>query len=396
MIPPLLSFFFIGLLVSGSEAEIIDIFTLSGSLTILAIPVAAFGFFLNDWTDIRQDVKAGKKNIAVSLPAWARITIMTAILTPLFMLLWYYPYHLFIKILTITELLLLFLYSCPPFRLKRNIPLTILLDALYSGAIPFLIAITLSVGSFDFAIVLLTFIFGLTKGIRNILFHLQEDKVADWEAGRYTIAHKVNIRTLLRSQELFWLIESVLLLEICRMASSLVFGVMAGVFLLMLVKRRYYMNKSEDTESNRKLWLSELNAAYELWLPVAVISVLMLPRDLFVAGLALAMYFLLFPKSRNILHELKLLVQNIYFLFYNIYYFFSDLYFLQIKPVLGINKTFRSKHYPEYVTDNSITDISSSKPSPYGTDRLLHPTCGILPDSPADSEVLQHNKEEAQ
>jgi 4-hydroxybenzoate polyprenyltransferase len=341
LLPPVLAFYFLGLLISRSTVGMYDLATHFVSLLALAIPVAALGFFLNDWTDIEEDIKAGKPNAVAGLPQPVRILILLLLLICLAGIFYIHHYALEVKVLTMIQVLLLFLYSCKPFRWKRYKEAAVVLDALYSSTIPLAIAVILSVGSPDSRVLFLTLLFGFSKGLRNILFHLISDKKSDLLAGHFTLAHRLEPHTLLMVQQWLWLAESLVFLKICKMASPVLFWAMSVLLIFALIKRRYYTALSSSMHENLRQWLSQLNTIYEVWLLLGTGVLVIASRSPLMAIIFFVSALILFPRSRIIFSELKIMGIQLYYLAYNLFYFISDWYFLRVKPSYDLGKLFR-------------------------------------------------------
>jgi hypothetical protein len=324
------------LLLSGSNATLSDILIQLSSLMALAIPVAAIGFFLNEWTDIESDKLAGKANQLSSFPPLLRVLLFIGLLFLLFLPFFFYHYISWVKMLFACQLLLFTLYSVPPFRLKRYPLPAVILDALYSGMLFYLIAIFMSVGSFDWSVVLPVALFGCLKGVRNILYHLQLDAAYDQRAGQRTAAHIFQPEVLQRMQEALWVFEMALLLKICLSAKSPTMIVLIIGFLMIGVKRQFYNKKV-----NKIKWLGELNTLYELWFPLAAILGVTVHFGRIESIMAIVFMLVIFPHSRKLFKEIYIFLYNIYYLFYNIYYFISDLYFIHTKPHFDIGRFLR-------------------------------------------------------
>lgn len=326
--------YFIGLQLSLSPAILGDIITGTSSLLALAIPVAAFGFFLNEWTDITEDTAAGKPNYAAPLQPFARILLFLAISIVLLVILWGYPFPPVVRLLVMVQVLAFALYSCHPFRLKNSPVAAVLLDAIYSGTLFYIIALQLSIGSFLWKYVLLISSFGLFKGLRNIIFHLVADKKFDTKAGKETMAHIISERQATKTQEALWLIESSFLIVLSYYTTTTTFIIVLLGFIIILIKRHFYSDDFQENNHNKLQWLGELNTLYELWLPLAAITGVMWQKGIVHLVISWALLLFVFPYTRKVFHEL-------YIALYNAYYFVSDLYFVYTKPYFDIGKFIR-------------------------------------------------------
>jgi hypothetical protein len=334
ILPPIYAFYFAGLQIAGFDGSWKDLLTGFLALTAIAVPMAAFGFFLNDWTDISEDAAAGKSNFAAPLHPILRVLLMAAITVVLVGVAIFYPFSSLIRILLVFQAIALILYSSPPFRLKNNPVAAVLLDATYSGTIFFIIALLLSIGSVEWHIFLVVYLFGMVKGLRNIIYHLQRDKSFDATVGKRTMAHVSSERGVQKMQEVLWLIESGLLIYFGYYTNVYTYSILILGFILILIKRKFYLGKSDKAQEDKNQWLGELNTLYEIWFLLAAVTGVMVDRGIFAIGISYALLFFVFPYTRKVFQE-------IYIGIYNLYYFVSDLYFIHTKPYFDIGKIFR-------------------------------------------------------
>lgn len=163
--------------------------------TISSIGFAAFGYLINDLFDIESDTKAGKESLLAQLPLIKRLFLFICSLT--FMLLpWcFLPTNELIFYLIGTQLLLYFLYSIPPIRLKEKPFLSIITDASYAYVIPLILCIDtfaiyyrISVLNINWIYLIICFFFA---GCKNILLHQLEDIDYDRKAGIYLLPSRL-------------------------------------------------------------------------------------------------------------------------------------------------------------------------------------------------------------
>jgi 4-hydroxybenzoate polyprenyltransferase len=342
ILPPVLSFYFLGLLLSHSSAGLLQIFTHFISLAALAVPVAAFGFLINDWTDIEIDRLANKPNYVGGVSMPFRILFLLLTVIPVAALLIVYPYPNSVRTFTVLQMLLLVLYSCPPIRWKDGLYSAIILDAMYSSALPFVIAVLMSVGSLDIEVAILTILFGTAKGIRNILYHFQVDYKHDLAGGRRTVAHRFKPESIIRWQELLWMSEIVLMLKICSLANTHLAWATFAIVASLVLKLRHYTRQNCEAQVLRQQWLSELNTLYEAWLPLFVLIALLVNRSIPATVFSCLALLMMFPRTRIIFSETTLFLKNIAYLLYNAFYFFSDLYFIRVKPRWDLGRMLRT------------------------------------------------------
>ncbi|MCO5249507.1 MAG: UbiA family prenyltransferase [Chitinophagales bacterium] len=336
---PVVSFYFIGLLYSRNI--IVDDYLKNAvRLLLLSITTASFGFYLNEFTDVKDDLKAGKKNAVSMLSKPKAIVFLLFII--FVMGLSSLPFWREGKIiyLFLVQLLLFIVYSCPPIRLKRNPYIAVLLDSLYSGTLFFIIALFYSDVFLTPSILFLTIGFGVFRGLRNILYHVTKDIEVDKKAGQKTIAHIAHYQTLLTLQAILFFLEILCLLFVVYYASNITFAITLFGIMILLFKRNYYTHY-EKKESNKERWLSEINTIYEVWLPIAALTGVLAIREWKAYLLSFVILILVFPSVLRFLHEIYILLANLYYLGYKLFYLFSDLYFIQIKPHFDIGKKWR-------------------------------------------------------
>jgi 4-hydroxybenzoate polyprenyltransferase len=329
ILPPIFAFYLTGIQLSHSESGLFEI--LSGLIKViaLAIPVASFGFFLNEWTDISEDAAAGKANYVAGLSFSLRVGVLFVIIIAAAGILIAGNFPPSVLVLLLIQLLLLIAYSVLPVRLKRFPIAAVILDALYSGPLFFMIALILSMGTPEIRFLLMALIFGFLKGLRNIIFHLEQDKNYDLAAGKKTFAQLVTTANAQKTQEVFWILEGVTLLFFCYFTTTLSFTILLIGFVVILIKRNFY-----SSETAKPQWLGELNTLYEIWFPIAVMCGVFHPLGWGALALSFLALLFFFPYTRKIFHEL-------YIALYNGYYFVSDLYFIYTKPYFDIGKFLR-------------------------------------------------------
>ncbi len=153
--------------------------------TISIIGTAGFGYWLNDWTDLASDIKAGKPNYTKGLGWQQKSAVLILLFTTSWLPWLFLPAHL----ISLSALILLyfcfFVYSVPPFRFKNRAFLGVLCDIHYGHVLPIVIAL----GTFiplwlpphpieSSILILLMFILYI-KGFRNIMEHQISDRKND-------------------------------------------------------------------------------------------------------------------------------------------------------------------------------------------------------------------------
>lgn len=281
LIPPILSFYFIGLLISAhiNKTFISIIFDVS-TIFLLSIFIASFGFFLNEWTDIKDDAIAHKANRVVDLSLRSKWLIFAILLLSIYSLISIIKWNrTSTLLLCFVQLALLVLYSVKPFRLKRNKYAAVVLDALYSGTLFYIIGF--NIGSATIVkehLIYFIFIWGFCRGIRNIIHHLIKDKSHDEALDFKTMATSMNIDKLKQITLWFLLpVETIIFLLILYfvpfnyiLMSSFV------LYCLYTFFRKNYkipllLKRTSPIESNT---LTEINLYYEKYLPFLTLMLL--------------------------------------------------------------------------------------------------------------------------
>jgi len=352
ILPPIVGFYFIGILIN--PVDINGTIILKGLFLLvgISIPTAAFGFFLNEWTDIDDDLSAGKVNNAVSVPYVFRLPLLFFLILLLLFPVWCFGANSLVKGLLSLQVILLVLYSCKPFRLKRIPFVAIILDALYSGTLFYLLAAYMLNPVIDAKNAGFVIFIGLFKGVRSIIHHLLADKNYDKTSGQITAAHLIANNKLLKLQELLWYLEALLLLVLFYFTGPVSFWIMIFAVIMSFVKLNYYTRFGYKHGHSKNNWLEEINTVYEVWLPVAAIIGVTIHWSWWMPLIGVAVFAFFFRGTWKIFSDIYLAILNfyylivyigykVYYLFYNIYYWISDLYFIHTKPHFDIGKIFR-------------------------------------------------------
>ncbi len=300
VIPPVLSFYNIGLIFSGTKS-IAFVYLLQDYVLFIALTAftSALGFYLNEWSDIRYDKIGNKFNSMEQTSFFLKLFLLLVLCLGIAMISYFLKWNTAILILYIVQLLLFFLYSVPPFRFKRYTHVAIILDALYSGTLFYFLAILYStnIAVLSPLFLISVFIWGFLRGVRNIVFHVLKDKVHDVLSGNQTIAARYNSDSILQ-----WVRKYIIPLEIFFFifilyylplpAFSIVFYLL---FMLYLFKRKEYIipfiyKRKNEIDTNV---LVEMNTFYEILFPLLT-YILLIYFDVRLIFL-LALSLILFP-----------------------------------------------------------------------------------------------------
>lgn len=283
-------------------------------ITILGIGV--FGHLVNDYFDIKADLKAGKpyklaNTTPVNLLVYFAGVLLLALLPWLVL-----PFTKFSMGLLLAEFVLLMVYALPVIRLKERGFLALITDALYAYVVPvFLAFYTFSLlGNAHYNIIPLAvsaFLWLLVAGIYNLAIHQLSDFDNDvfthtktWATniGKQK-AHYFTIRVLWSLKIFFFLAFSIFLLKYNLWAGSLLLSAICiKIFKLFSSKdfSAHYQNKNI-------VYLQKINFHYHRWLPYLILVVLSLTNFLF--ALILVLHYVLF-NYRDIVWFYKKFIHN--------------------------------------------------------------------------------------
>lgn len=293
VLPPILLFYYLGLNDRNNQKTLV--LALFFTIILLSILTAITGYFINDWFDINDDFKAGKSNFIASLSNKKRYLLFSILICMLILLYWvmFQLYSIqYLKIISFFLFLNLFLfliYSIPPIRLKSKPFIALILDALYSGTLFYIMAylLTSELRIKNVFIIILIYFFGVSKGIRNYLSHLSFDKENDIKVGQQTLATKYgksrtqHIANLIFPIEIFFI--SVLFFFTLPMSFIyfLIFPFLFLFYWFLLFKKA------------KKVYIPNLNDLYEIWLPLFLL-IYLIYQDHQLYGL-LIIHTFLFP-----------------------------------------------------------------------------------------------------
>lgn len=169
------------------------LFGMLASLCTIA-GIAGFAYFLNDLTDARKDLLAGRDNVVAGMRWGTRLLVLSLFLLAALGPWLYLPLTRISAFLLVLEFVLFLVYCVPPFRLKERGVLGLLTDATYAHALPaVLAALTFSYLAEEPYSGLRRFLLALgvwqgILGIRNIVLHQVQDHDADVRSGNRTLA----------------------------------------------------------------------------------------------------------------------------------------------------------------------------------------------------------------
>lgn len=266
IIPPILSFYFLGII--NAKIKIFDykFIVYFALLLIVSIATASFGFVLGEWSDIKDDKIAGKKNRLNNISTFSKFLLTSIPLIFIFFFTFFFHLDIFLYFIIGIQLCAFILYSIPPFRLKRKKKMAVILDAIYSGALFYIFAFSI-ISKVNLTAIILLLIWAVSKGIRNILGHLLKDKEFDKLAGINTIATDKDFSSISKFIN-FCLIPFEIFsfsIFIYYLGISCVYLLVFWLYILYVLNRKQYiipflLKRSILIEHNR---ISEMNLFYE-------------------------------------------------------------------------------------------------------------------------------------
>ncbi len=289
ILPPVLGFYGWGLY--QADVSFANSIFLSAGFLLLTVSVASFGFYINEWTDIQDDTAAGKSNAVRELPVSVRWLFFLIIILQMGVGYYISISNLHSALLFAAQITCFIAYSYPPFRLRKNLYVAPLLDALYSGTIFYLLAININYPTFFHLSTVqkgqlgFLLIWAILRGFRNIIMHLLFDAKFDAEIQQKTIGTHFDRQSV--SKFLYRLVlpsEILGFLGFCFIGlrtPAVLLGISFIVFIIYWFKRKTYIipfllkrpNPSMDDE------LYDINIFYEVVLPFYVFGLLALQKD---------------------------------------------------------------------------------------------------------------------
>ncbi|TXE12205.1 UbiA family prenyltransferase [Algoriphagus aquimarinus] len=219
----------------GNEAS----YSVIGFLLLLLLSIsigAVYVSLINDFTDLKDDFKVGKKN---RLQGFSRVQqlllIFTSAVGVLFFTYLFWPYGIGSRFL-LAAMVVYTLYSFPPIRLKARGLLGVLADAFGAHVFPamgiFALLSEFLIQSIDWVALMLIGFWSLVYGVRGILSHQYLDLEFDKSVGIKTFAARFSIDKIERVE---W---PLLLLEVTALLGFLIY---LELYFLIFLLGVYYL-----------------------------------------------------------------------------------------------------------------------------------------------------------
>lgn len=291
ILPPVLLFFYAG--ISNSSVGNNKIIQLTIALIFISILTAIIGYYINDLFDINDDLLAGKSNFIATQSAIIKLLIPILIIAMFFMFYLYinrfcnlFEQQIFFSFFSLNVLLFM-VYSIPPLRLKSNPIASLIIDALYSGTIFYIMAFLLVQKKINDNYLILIFSFGFLRGIRNYLSHLVIDFDNDLKVQHQSLATKFGqLKTQIIANTIYPF-------ELLFMALFIYFTIPKLIVPSLILLVIFFIKWLFSITKNKANYLAELNDLYEIWLPLLLLlNVVYLNHSLYIL---LIIHTILFP-----------------------------------------------------------------------------------------------------
>lgn len=261
---------------------------------------AAYVSVLNDFTDIDEDLAAGKHNRQSKLTPGQRRLLLTASTVPGFIFLIFFYRDSLPALFYFLAGISFTLYSTPPFRLKNKGVWGVVADASGAHLFP---TLTIAASVFYFAgqkadavWMVAAGVWAFAYGLRGILWHQFSDRMHDTESGTATYAVKREIYN-------FWIIaKSILAVEVIALCVLLVYinkPLVWLVFVLYIIgvaiARAFFNIRVIAILPVPGRNYIFLNTFYQLFWPLAVLLVVALQQP--GTWWLVLLHLVLFPKN---------------------------------------------------------------------------------------------------
>jgi 4-hydroxybenzoate polyprenyltransferase len=248
-----------------------------------SVGIAGIGYMFNDYIDFDDDVKNNKKNIFINKSKFQIIILAFIFLTFAINPWFFFPFTKITLSLISIEILLLFTYAFPPFRLKERPILGIVCDSLYAQVIPCMLACYTfyKIGTaFNYKIEIIIFYICwlFLLGIRNILLHQIEDIKNDLNTKTRTFVTEYGIlfaKRIIKYIIFFEIIYFILILyNLTEIRNILLLTYILYIFLLYSLNR----NSFQFYNINQRI----LNEFYEIHFPFLLLLLYTIQQPKFI------------------------------------------------------------------------------------------------------------------
>lgn len=300
-------------------------------LFLWLVSAAALGHFINDWFDIDEDLASNKKNYVSQLGQSVRFLLLLA-LSSIALAPWVIIGYYQIFILVSGQILLFFLYSLPPFRLKKHLYLGVIADAGYAFILPTIVVILFADNSRQIPPIAYgtAVLWATAAGLRAIISHHINDRKIDKNISPGNVVNRYGIALNIRLCNVLLLPEMLAFGFILSASVNVVLSAIA--FVVYLLSQLLLINTYGIRFSAKKKLLTGqilLFEFYERWLPMVVLLGLItadwrfiFPSLVFLLLFQLAAYYHLYHFTKvffsSVFHHVVL--RSVYFLKHIVYH----------------------------------------------------------------------------
>lgn len=270
---------------------------------------AVYVSLINDFTDLEEDLRAGKKNRLQNYSSNIRIGLISASVIGIVLFIYLFlSYPVGLGFL-IASWIVYTLYSFPPVRLKARRGWGVLADSLGAHVFPsmgiFAIVSDFLVQSVDWYALTLIGLWSLFYGFRGILGHQYSDRKHDEMVGLQTFATQFSPQKMKRIELPLFLVEFFLLFGILLYFQLFPLLFLLGIYFLyiLILKLRLGIQLVLVLHPEQPNWNILMASYYQVLLPVGLICLLAINHPW--VYLLVPIFILLFPNE--ILRNLTLL-----------------------------------------------------------------------------------------
>lgn len=262
---------------------------------------AVYVSLINDFTDLEEDLKAGKKNRLQNLSSNIRIGLISASVIGIIIFIYLflsYPVGLGFMI---ASWIVYTLYSFPPVRLKSRGAWGVLADSFGAHVFPslgiFALVSDYLIQSVDWYALALIGLWSLIYGFRGILGHQYSDRSHDEMVGLKTFATHFSIKKIKEIELPLFLIECCLFSGILLYFQLYWLLLLLGFYFLyaLILKLRLRVEWVLVLHQKQTDWNILMAGYYQVFLPIGLMSLLGWNQSW--VYLLIPIFILLFPNE---------------------------------------------------------------------------------------------------
>jgi hypothetical protein len=249
-------------------------------LICFTVAGAVYVSLINDFTDLREDLRADKKNRLQNYSSKIRIGLISVSVICIFFFIYLFlSYPLGVGFL-IASWIIYTLYSFPPVRLKARGGWGVLADSLGAHVFPsmgtFAIVSDFLVQSVDGYALTLIGMWSLFYGFRGILGHQYLDRIRDKMVGLQTFATQFPVQKMKRIEFPLFLGEFIFLFGILLYFQFFLLLFLLGIYFLyiLILKFRLRIQFALVLHPEQPNWNILMASYYQVFLPIGLICLL--------------------------------------------------------------------------------------------------------------------------